>query len=556
MTNFLSEASRVSEPIGEQTDVLGAWPGGEPAPAAQVDSSSDAFTAAAARFRERIHVLRSRTTGELCVCFDESAPWSLEASHALIASLPPVYPEWLGSAAFLQTHGLRFPYVTGAMAHGIATRRLVVAMARAEALAFFGAAGLSPDDVEANIVGIQGDLEGTGATWGSDLIHTPHDPSIEEKLVDIYLARGVRRVSASAFMRLTPAVVRYACTGLTLERDGSVRRTNHLFSKLSRSEMAQLFMSPAPAEILAALVDRGALTPSEAELAARVPVAEDITFEADSGGHTDNRPLTAMLPTLMALREEVQAKYRYPQSPRIGAAGGIGSPSAVAAAFALGAAYVMTGSINQSTVEAGTSDLAKEMLAGAEPTDVAMCPSPDMFEMGVKVQVLKRGTLFASRSTLLRELYRVHAGLDEIPAETVAKIEREIFQRPLADVWTETRGYFASRMPGEVERAERDPKHKMALVFRWYIGLGSHWAISGVPERKMDYQIWCGPAMGAFNRWVRGSFLANLEHRTVVQVALNLLEGAAVFTRAQQLRSVGMPVPDAAFQYSPRFLAS
>jgi hypothetical protein len=71
----------------------------------------------------------------------------------------------------------------------------------------------------------------------------------------------------------------------------------------------------------------------------------------------------------------------------------------------------------------------------------------------------------------------------------------------------------------------------------------------------MDYQIWCGPAMGAFNRWVRGSFLAQLEHRTVVQVALNLLEGAAAFTRAQQLRSIGLPVPDTAFQYSPRFLS-
>jgi PfaD family protein len=184
-----------------------------------------------------------------------------------------------------------------------------------------------------------------------------------------------------------------------------------------------------------------------------------------------------------------------------------------------------------------------------------MAPSPDMFEMGVKVQVLKRGTLFASRAGLLRELYRLHDRLEDIPAETVARIEREIFQRPLADVWEDTRRFFEARSPREIERAESDPKHKMALVFRWYVGLASHWAIEGVAERKADYQIWCGPAMGAFNRWVRGSFLADLEHRSVVQVALNLLEGAAVFTRAQQLRSVGLPVPDAAFRYMPRYLA-
>jgi trans-AT polyketide synthase/acyltransferase/oxidoreductase domain-containing protein len=62
--------------------------------------------------------------------------------------------------------------------------------------------------------------------------------------------------------------------------------------------------------------------------------------------------------------------------------------------------------------------------------------------------------------------------------------------------------------------------------------------------------------MGAFNRWVRGTFLADLRYRSVVQVALNLLEGAAVFTRAQQLRSMGLPVPDDAFNYSPRYLVS
>jgi trans-AT polyketide synthase, acyltransferase and oxidoreductase domains len=440
------------------------------------------------------------------------------------------------------------------MAHGIASRQLVLAMARAEMLAFFGSAGLSPADVEANVVAIEHDLASPNVSWGADLIHSPHDPALEDALTDLYLRHRVRRVSASAFMRLTPAVVRYASTGLSLDPDGTVRRANHLFAKLSRPETARMFMSPAPSDLVHGLLQRGALSTAEADLAGRVAVAEDITVEADSGGHTDNRPMAALLPAIMALRAELQKTHRYPRATRIGAAGGIGTPGAVAAAFSLGASYVMTGSTNQSTREAGTSDLAKEMLAAAELTDVAMAPSPDMFEMGVKVQVLKRGTMFAARAGLLRELYRTYAGIDDLPPEVVARIEREIFLRPLADVWEETRGFFASRNPREVERAERDAKHKMALVFRWYIGLASHWAIQGVVERKMDYQIWCGPAMGAFNRWVRGSFLADLKQRSVVQVALNLLEGAAIITRAQQLRSIGLSVPDDAFDYAPRHL--
>jgi hypothetical protein len=114
--------------------------------------------------------------------------------------------------------------------------------------------------------------------------------------------------------------------------------------------------------------------------------------------------------------------------------------------------------------------------------------------------------------------------------------------------------FWQQRDPREVERAERDPKHKMALCFRWYLGLSSRWAIAGEADRKMDYQIWCGPAMGAFNQWVKGSFLEPAENRTVVQVALNLLEGAATLSRAQQLRAFGVPVPNEAFQFSPRTL--
>lgn len=64
--------------------------------------------------------------------------------------------------------------------------------------------------------------------------------------------------------------------------------------------------------------------------------------------------------------------------------------------------------------------------------------------------------------------------------------------------------YFARHDPQQIERAEKNPKHKMALVFRSYLGQSSNWANAGDPLRKIDYQIWCGPAIGAFNQWVIG----------------------------------------------------
>ena len=126
--------------------------------------------------------------------------------------------------------------------------------------------------------------------------------------------------------------------------------------------------------------------------------------------------------------------------------------------------------------------------------------------------------------------------------------------RKFEDAWLETKEYWAERDPEQFDRAEENPKHKLALLFRSYLGLASRWAIEGRVDRRTDYQIWCSSAMGAFNSWVAGSFLAPPENRTVEQVARNLLEGAAVVTRAQQLRTVGLRVPPEAFVFRPRLL--
>ena len=76
-----------------------------------------------------------------------------------IAVLPPLYPEWLGDRSFCEVHGIRFPYVSGAMANGIATTELVIKMAKAGMLGFFGAAGLTLNRVEAAIDRLQADSQ-------------------------------------------------------------------------------------------------------------------------------------------------------------------------------------------------------------------------------------------------------------------------------------------------------------------------------------------------------------------------------------------------------------
>jgi acyl carrier protein len=119
-------------------------------------------------------------------------------------------------------------------------------------------------------------------------------------------------------------------------------------------------------------------------------------------------------------------------------------------------------------------------------------------------------------------------------------LEKTVLGLSVDEIWAETESFFAVREPEQLERAQADPRHRMALVFRWYLFNGAQWAREGVTGRRGDYQIWCGPAMGAFNQWVEGSHLAPLPARGIVTVHEALWTGAAQWMRRQALRAAGL----------------
>jgi len=455
----------------------------------------------------------------------------------VLAAVPPATPQAFGDPGFREAHGLEYAYMAGSMANAISSEALVIALGREKMLGAFGAGGLSPQRLEAAIHTIQEALpEGP---YCFNLIHSPNEPALEDHVVDLYLKHRVTTIEASAYLRLTPALVRYRVAGL--RSDGNnVIANNKVIAKLSRREVATQFMQPAPARVLRQLIEQGKISAQQAALAEHVPMADDVTVEADSGGHTDNRPLVCLMPAMLALRDEIQAQQRYATPVRVGAAGGIGTPVAALGAFMMGAAYIVTGSINHACVEAGTSAHVKALLAQADMADVMMAPAADMFEMGVNLQVLKRGTLFPMRARKLYQLYQTYASLDDIPAAELAGLEKQVFQRRLDAVWDDCVTFFTERDPAQLERAAENPKRKMALVFRWYLGLATRWGITGEPGREMDYQIWCGPAMGAFNAWTRGTDLEAPEQRHAADVALRMLGEAAYLYRVQALRMQGV----------------
>jgi trans-AT polyketide synthase, acyltransferase and oxidoreductase domains len=476
-------------------------------------------------------------------------PQPAGAGLEVLGFAPALPLETLGDPSFCRTYGTRYAYYAGAMANGISSDTLVIALGKAGYMGSFGAGGLSSNRIDAAIQNIKTALP--DGPFAFNLLYSPNEPALEQKAVELYLKHQIRVIEASAYLTMTAPLVQYRVAGLSQAQDGSVIIGNRVIGKLSRLEMAHRFLDPAPADVLGRLVAEGQVTPQQAELALRVPMADDITVEADSGGHTDNRPLVCMLPAFIALRDQVQAERHYGQWVRVGAGGGVGTPEAALAAFTLGAAYVVTGSVNQACVESGASEHTRTLLAQMDMSDVAMAPAGDMFEIGARVQVLKRGTMFAMRAQKLYELYSRYNAWEEIPVAEREKLEKTVFKRDFASIWTDTVTFFSERDPRQVERGNANPKDKLALVFRWYLGLSSRWSVSGEKGREMDYQVWTGPAMGAFNQWVKGTILEAPQNRHVVDVARHILTGCAVLSRLRTLEMQGVVFPPDLQRYIP-----
>jgi len=444
----------------------------------------------------------------------------------IVQSAPSVSPAALGDPAFLNDYGIKYAYLAGSMYKGIASKEMVLALGRAGLMGYLGAGGMALDEIDRALSVIGSELV-SGQSFGANLLCNPERPDLEDQTVELYLNHGVRFIEAAAYRQLTPSLVRCRLRGVTTNLGGEVVTARTLMAKVSRPEVAAAFLRPAPDAILRSLVESGRLSVREAELGSVIPMADDICVEADSGGHTDGGVAFALLPAIEALRDEMMSQYRYGKKVRIGAAGGIGTPQAAAAAFMMGADFILTGSINQCTVEAGTSSEVKDILQAINIQDTAYAPSGDMFELGSKVQVVRKGLFFPARANKLYELYVQHKSLDEIDPEMRKQIQERYFRRTFSEVWEETGAHYERSNPAMLRAAEVNPKQKMALMFKWYFVHSSRLALQGRVEQKVDFQIHCGPALGAFNQWVKGSQLESWRNRRVADIAERLMNSVA-----------------------------
>ncbi|KIC00727.1 hypothetical protein OA88_17840 [Flavobacterium sp. JRM] len=432
----------------------------------------------------------------------------------------------LGSSTFCERYNTSYAYVAGGLHMGITSVEMVKKMANSQMLSFLGTKGRTIKEINNDIERLQKQVA-KEKTFGVNLYHNILDPNKEIELVNSLLKQGITIIEAGGFSQITSALAYFRIVGLERKDGQNIVCNNQIIAKISRPEVAEGFMKPVPERLIKRLLDNGWITQDQAEMAREIPLSGDICIEADPGGVTHRSSAFVLFPSIKSLRNQIQEQYKYKDPIHLGISGGIGTPEAVVSAFIMEADFVLTGSINQCTVESGLSPIAKELLQNSDVQDTAYIPDEELFEIGIQAQVLKKGVLFATRAKKLYELYQRYDGLDDLPIDVREQLEAKYFKKTLPEVWQIIKQEFIQRDEiAQIASIEERPKKKMATIFKYYLRQANQYALEGATEEQANFQIQSGAALGAFNQWVKGTPLEEWQNRHVDQIGMKIMESA------------------------------
>ncbi|WP_044199636.1 ACP S-malonyltransferase [Dyadobacter tibetensis] len=427
----------------------------------------------------------------------------------------------LGSKDFKASYRVKYSYVVGSMYRGISSAEMVIKLARSGILSFFGSNELPLDVVQQNVNQIQEALKGKHP-FGVAVRYNPNDTNYDMQLIDLCLQLGVKNIEVSAYLQLTPALIRFKAKGMRRDVKGNPMNEHRIMAKVSRPEVAETFFQPPSQGDLVKLVEHGLITDQQAQDVSKVSIADDICVESETVG------ALVLLPSIILLQKQIIKKFPEAIKVRIGLSGGIGTPQAIACAYVLGADFVLTGSINQCTVEAGINAISKDLLQEIDIHDTILAPSSDFFEMGVQEQVVKKGTLFPLRARKLYTLYCQYNSLEEIPEKIKFQLERDFFKAPIAQMLQHVQNELLKQNKyDELDRVKQQPKLMLGQLFRLYLERSRLLPFQEEDSNKMNFQLRSSPALGAFNQFVCSTSLESWRNRYVDKIGVMLMEHAA-----------------------------
>lgn len=427
----------------------------------------------------------------------------------------------LGCKEFRDTYKTRYNYVVGGMCSGISGVDLVTAACNGKLLSFLGTNGLTMDEVENKILQLKSKVH-NDTLYGINITKDYSQPHIFTDLLRLCLKHNVKVVELSNVMAITKDLVLYRVKGMQFN-GAQVTGGNRILAKISQSYMAREFMLPAPVDILEELLSENSITKEEYSIALQIPMADDICVVGDVAFETERNNLLTFLPEVLAIKNEVVNSNKLIVNSRIGVAGGIGSPTVVSTLFNMGSDFILTGSINQCTIEADVADLIKEQLAQITTYDVGYAPSERLFELGKEVQVLKKGIFYPARAKKLKNIYDFVDSIDMIPSDIAQYIEERFFNAKLEKVYENitSKGFSEKRL----ELAAKNSKYKLSLVFKEYLkeAFNKTRKMNMTQDDLVNSVIYCSKAMGLLNEELKKTEYSLWQNRSVVKIAEYLM---------------------------------
>jgi trans-AT polyketide synthase/acyltransferase/oxidoreductase domain-containing protein len=423
---------------------------------------------------------------------------------------PPPAPA-LGSAAFRRAHGLDHAYV----AQGLRRPQAVSRAAAAGLLGVLETEDTPPEEVRRALAMLRAELP-PGAPYA---VAAPADPTAADAVADLARETGVPILVVAAGAAERPAVVRFRLAGAGLPGAGG-----QVMARLARVEAAAPFLAPPAPEVTAQLIAAGAVSPAQAAAASRAPLASALIADGEASLAAGGPPVEILAPVLVRMCLDAARAQPGSLPLAVGACGEIGTPHAIAAAFALGAGFVVTTAVNACGPESGFPESVQQALQALDLHDSGYAPTADGFETGGRALVMARGGLFHARANRLHEIWRRYGAWDDAPAEVRGQLERHVAPEG-----------FEAACRAIAGAATASPKARMAAVFKRYLRETAAWARAADPAHRADYQVRVGPGLAAFNRWAAGGELEAWPARRVDRVGRQLMDAAAALVQALPL---------------------
>ncbi|SOD99176.1 ACP S-malonyltransferase [Spirosoma fluviale] len=424
-----------------------------------------------------------------------------------------------GIRRFVDDYQLKYPYVAGGIGYGISSRQMVESMTKGGMLGFLDIADRPLADVENDLRTLAYTCGKESARYGCTISQGLSDELTIDKLFGLLRAYNIQVIETHDDPQITEKLVEYRLQAF----DQRGEAINRLLIKTGNPVVLEEIMKPISETILLKLQQRGKLTKEQVERGRRIALASDVCVLADPGGLTSHGSPFVLFPHALMLREQFTRQYRYEQPIHVGLGGGIGSPLAVQMAFAMGADFVHTTSVNLCTIESGLHAYTKQLLQEISVEDTGYAPCSDfLFNPNKKIQVVKKGVLFPARANKLYELFKQHAAISEIDPRVIVQLEEKFYQKSLAGVWEDI---VKKRQgtPDLISKALQNSKYYMYLLFQEYFHLSAEWAVKGDGTYLLNFQIPCGAELGALNRQLQNTPMQAWSGRNIGEVAQWLL---------------------------------